>query len=81
MSGSADVPAGAIAAELMALPPDTADMRANVFMRRWGFPNTYTLGKHLTEHLVAKYQVRADLISSHLISYCLCIRCLPHFAS
>lgn len=58
-----DQPADAecVAAELMALPPDTADMRANVFMRRWGFPNTYTLGKHLTEHLVAKYQARLGL--------------------
>ena len=41
----------------MGLPAADADMRANVYMKKWKFPNTYTLGKHLTEHLVAKYQV------------------------
>ena len=48
-----------IAAELMSLPAHDANMRANVYMKRWKFPNTYTLGKHLTEHLVYKYQVTA----------------------
>jgi hypothetical protein len=57
--GEQIVDAEDIAAELMSLPAGDADMRATVYMKRWGFPNTYTLGKHLTEHLVAKYQVRA----------------------
>jgi len=54
--GEQIVDAEDIAAELMGLPSRDADMRATVYMKRWKFPNTYTLGKHLTEHLVAKYQ-------------------------
>lgn len=26
-----------------------------MYMDMWGFPNTYTMGKHLTEKLVAEY--------------------------
>ncbi|KIZ03988.1 hypothetical protein MNEG_3968 [Monoraphidium neglectum] len=59
--GEQVVDAEDIAAELMSLPSGDADMRANVYMKRWRFPNTYTLGKHLTEHLVAKYQSRLQL--------------------
>ena len=59
--GEQPADAEAVAAELMSLPPGDADMRALVYQRRWGFPNTYTLGKHLTEHLVASYQARHGL--------------------
>lgn len=55
--GDQPVDAEAVASELLRLPGGDADMRAAVYMRRWRFPNTYTLGKHLTEQLVAKYQV------------------------
>lgn len=61
MFGEQVVDAEDVASELMSLPASDADMRANVYMRRWRFPNTYTLGKHLTEHLVAKYQSRLQL--------------------
>jgi fatty acyl-CoA reductase len=38
----------------MCLPPAAADDRACALGRRWGFPNNYTLSKHLAEQLVAQ---------------------------
>jgi hypothetical protein len=31
------------------------------YKQLWGFPNTYTLGKHLAEQLVARYQAQLDM--------------------
>jgi fatty acyl-CoA reductase len=43
--------------ELLLLPPAAAQDRASALAARWGFPNNYTLGKHLTEQLVAAARV------------------------
>ncbi|KAF6257117.1 male sterility protein-domain-containing protein [Scenedesmus sp. NREL 46B-D3] len=39
--------------DLMSMDPEGANVRAQMYMDMWGFPNTYTLGKNLTEKLVA----------------------------
>jgi hypothetical protein len=44
-----------LVADLLSLPPDSANARAQMYLDMWGFPNTYTLGKNLTEKLVAQY--------------------------
>lgn len=31
------------------------------YKQLWGFPNTYTMGKHLAEQLVARYQAQLDM--------------------
>jgi hypothetical protein len=40
---------------LLSLAPEAADARAQMYLSMWGFPNTYTLGKNLTEKLLAQY--------------------------
>jgi fatty acyl-CoA reductase len=50
-----------IADELLALSPEAAKDKASTFMHRFGFPNTYCLGKHLTEQLVREYYVKKKL--------------------
>jgi hypothetical protein len=59
--------------ELLHLSKGDANNRAQVYIRRWDFPNTYTFGKHLAEQLVASYQsshglpvaiVRPSLVSA-----------------
>jgi fatty acyl-CoA reductase len=47
--------------ELLLLPPAAAQDRATALAARWGFPNNYTLGKHLTEQLVAAARTRHGL--------------------
>ncbi|WIA39152.1 hypothetical protein OEZ86_005280 [Tetradesmus obliquus] len=39
--------------DLLSMDPEGANVRAQMYMDMWGFPNTYTLGKNLTEKLVA----------------------------
>jgi thioester reductase-like protein len=39
----------------MSLPPAAADVRAAALGQRWGFPNNYTLSKHLAEQLVQQH--------------------------
>jgi len=41
--------------DLMSLPAAAADIRASALGLRWGFPNNYTLSKHLAEQLVQHY--------------------------
>jgi hypothetical protein len=41
--------------DLLGLAPESANVRAQMYLDMWGFPNTYTLGKNLTEKLVAQY--------------------------
>eukprot|EP00210_Caulerpa_lentillifera_P002675 g2555.t1 len=50
-----------IAGELLRLQPNGAEEKAATFMNRFGFPNTYCLGKHLTEQLVRDYRVNRRL--------------------
>lgn len=47
-----------IASELLRLPKEAADAKAAMLMRRWNFPCTYPLGKHLAEQLVAGYHLK-----------------------
>ena len=42
-----------VAAELLALPRDAATKAANKLVAEFGFPNAYTLSKHLAEDAVA----------------------------
>ena len=39
----------------MSLPPAAAGVRAAALGQRWGFPNNYTLSKHLAEQLVQQH--------------------------
>jgi hypothetical protein len=41
--------------DLMGLAPEPANARAQMYLDMWRFPNTYTLGKNLTEKLAADY--------------------------
>eukprot|EP00879_Flechtneria_rotunda_P002270 GHRR01002461.1.p1 GENE.GHRR01002461.1~~GHRR01002461.1.p1 ORF type:complete len:664 (+),score=233.63 GHRR01002461.1:802-2793(+) len=50
-----------LARELLALPKTDANDRTQMFLQRWKFPNTYTLGKHMSEQLVARYQAKFQL--------------------
>uniref|UniRef100_A0A383VYV1 Fatty acyl-CoA reductase n=1 Tax=Tetradesmus obliquus TaxID=3088 RepID=A0A383VYV1_TETOB len=50
-----------LAQELLALPKPDANSRAATLLQRWHFPNTYTLGKHMSEQLVARYQAEQQL--------------------
>ena len=43
------------------MPSWDAEARAKALLHLWKFPNTYTLGKHLTEYLVQDYQQRFSL--------------------
>jgi thioester reductase-like protein len=47
--------------ELLSLPKADANSRAAALIKRWNFPNTYTLGKHMSEQLVARYQAKQQL--------------------
>eukprot|EP00882_Tetradesmus_deserticola_P013375 GHRQ01014200.1.p1 GENE.GHRQ01014200.1~~GHRQ01014200.1.p1 ORF type:complete len:468 (+),score=166.28 GHRQ01014200.1:148-1551(+) len=47
--------------DLMSLKPAAANVRAQMFLEMWGFPNTYTMGKNLTEKLVASYHKQHGL--------------------
>ncbi|WIA40535.1 hypothetical protein OEZ86_013881 [Tetradesmus obliquus] len=50
-----------LAQELLAVPKPDANSRAATLLQRWHFPNTYTLGKHMSEQLVARYQAKQQL--------------------
>lgn len=58
--------------ELLRLPPDEAAEKAQIFMKRFHFINTYCFGKHLTEQMVSDYHnkqfpvciVRPSLVSA-----------------
>eukprot|EP00775_Hariotina_reticulata_P012149 gene12149-12287_t len=50
-----------LAQELLSLPKADANSRAAALIKRWNFPNTYTLGKHMSEQLVARYQAKQQL--------------------
>jgi len=41
--------------DLMSLTPESANVRAQMYLDIWRFPNTYTLGKNLTEKLIAQF--------------------------
>eukprot|EP00878_Enallax_costatus_P011041 GHUV01011531.1.p1 GENE.GHUV01011531.1~~GHUV01011531.1.p1 ORF type:complete len:571 (+),score=148.68 GHUV01011531.1:338-2050(+) len=47
--------------EFMSLPKRDANHRAEALMRMWKFPNTYTMGKHMSEQLVTRYQAKQQL--------------------
>lgn len=47
--------------DLMSLPAAAADIRASALGLRWGFPNNYTLSKHLAEQLVQHYHHQEGL--------------------
>lgn len=51
--GTSGLDAAAVVDDLLALPPDAAELRATALRGRWGFPNNYTLSKHLAESHVA----------------------------
>lgn len=53
--------AEALAEELLALPSVVAEERAATLMARWNFPNTYCLGKRLTELMAARLQAQHAL--------------------
>jgi nucleoside-diphosphate-sugar epimerase len=53
--------AEALAEELLALPSLVAEERAATLMARWNFPNSYCLGKRLTELMAARLQAQHHL--------------------
>ncbi|GBF91108.1 hypothetical protein Rsub_04777 [Raphidocelis subcapitata] len=53
--GSQEVDHASLVEDLMSLHPESANVRAQMYLDMWGFPNTYTLGKNLTEKLLAQY--------------------------
>lgn len=59
--GGQEVHHADIVDDLMSLKPAAANVRAQMFLDMWGFPNTYTLGKNLTEKLVATYHKQHGL--------------------
>lgn len=46
---------------MLGLTAGDAAQRATVYTTRWNYPNTYCLGKHLAEQMVAQYQQRYAL--------------------
>jgi len=44
-----------IVEDLLSLKPDDANVRAQMYLDMWDFPNTYTLGKNITEQLVSSF--------------------------
>ena len=52
MLGDREVDAEDQVSRIMSLSPSAAGDKAAALMKLWGFPNTYTLGKALTERLV-----------------------------
>ncbi|WIA40444.1 hypothetical protein OEZ86_013801 [Tetradesmus obliquus] len=50
-----------LAQELLTMPKRDANLRADILLRRWKFPNTYTMGKHMSEQLVTRYQAKQQL--------------------
>lgn len=53
--GEQEVHHADIVEDLMSLKPFSANVRAQMYLDMWDFPNTYTMGKNLTEKLVASY--------------------------
>lgn len=43
------------------MPKRDANCRTETLMKRWKFPNTYTMGKHMSEQLVTRYQAKQQL--------------------
>jgi hypothetical protein len=39
--------------ELLSMPAHNANLRAEGLLAQWGFPNNYTLSKHLAEYMVS----------------------------
>ncbi|KAI8477069.1 MAG: male sterility protein-domain-containing protein [Monoraphidium minutum] len=73
VAGGQELDAQGLAEELLALPPDEAEARAQGLISYLGFRNTYALGKHLAEKAVAALQrehrlplaiLRPSLVSS-----------------
>eukprot|EP00878_Enallax_costatus_P005649 GHUV01005923.1.p1 GENE.GHUV01005923.1~~GHUV01005923.1.p1 ORF type:complete len:571 (+),score=168.70 GHUV01005923.1:688-2400(+) len=59
--GEQEVHHADIVEDLMSLKPFSANVRAQMYLDMWDFPNTYTLGKNLTEKLVASYHKQYSL--------------------
>ncbi|KAI8472007.1 MAG: male sterility protein-domain-containing protein [Monoraphidium minutum] len=53
--GHQEVDHSSLVEDLMSLTPESANVRAQMYLDMWGFPNNYTLGKNLTEKLVAQF--------------------------
>lgn len=47
--------------ELLSIPSAEANQRAETYTQLWNFANTYALGKHMSEQLVARYQAQLQL--------------------
>lgn len=47
--------------ELLESPKSEANQRAETYKQLWHFPNTYTMGKHMSEQLVTRYQAQLQL--------------------
>ncbi|KIZ01368.1 Fatty acyl-CoA reductase 1 [Monoraphidium neglectum] len=61
MHGEVEADGERIAEELLALPPVLAERRSDFYRHHFGFPNTYCLGKHLAEQMVARAKAAAGL--------------------
>ncbi|GLC35753.1 Fatty acyl-CoA reductase 2 [Pleodorina starrii] len=55
MFGDQRVDHARLARELLSVDKEQADRRAALLCKNWNLPNTYLLGKHLTEALVEQY--------------------------
>lgn len=47
-----------VVSDFMKLTDEEAQLKAEVFMERFNYPNTYCVGKRVTEELVADYYAR-----------------------
>ncbi|KAI8468986.1 MAG: male sterility protein-domain-containing protein [Monoraphidium minutum] len=61
MQGEVEIDGEMVAEELLSLPKLDADRRADFYTHLWGFPNTYCLGKHLAEQMVARTHRKTGL--------------------
>lgn len=53
--GDQEVDDASLVEDLLSLPPEAANARAQMYLDLWGYPNTWSLGKNLTEKLVAQF--------------------------
>ncbi|GAX83786.1 hypothetical protein CEUSTIGMA_g11211.t1 [Chlamydomonas eustigma] len=53
--------------KLLSCTPQEAHTKANALLKLWGFPNTYTMGKRLTELLVKDFALKQKLESKGAI--------------
>jgi len=82
MHDGMEVDAEELVQELMSADNAAANIRAHEYLNCWGFPNTYTFGKHLGEKVVRNFQrahgLPIAIVRPSLIS-CIALAPLPGY--